>query len=109
MITRKALLLVLVLLAAAAPFTHAAESQGVVNINTATADQLQLLPRIGPALSGRIVEFREANGPFASIDELVAVRGIGEKSIVPMKPYLTVDGETTLTTKVRLSRNTSKE
>jgi len=37
---------------------------GVVNVNTATADELQLLPRVGPALAGRILDFRDANGPF---------------------------------------------
>jgi competence protein ComEA len=91
------------MLMAAAPFVDAAPEDGKVNINTATAEQLQLLPRIGPALSQRIIEFREANGPFTSPDELVAVRGIGERSIVPMRPYLSTEGETTLTTKVRLS------
>ena len=40
---------------------------GVVNINTAETEQLQLLPRVGPALAGRIIEFREAHGPFGSV------------------------------------------
>ena len=97
--------LALLLVATSAMVTVAAEqAEGVVNINTATAAQLQLLPRIGPALSSRIIEFREANGPFKSTDELVAVRGIGERSIEPLKPYLTVKGETTLKSKVRLPR-----
>ncbi len=82
----------------------AASSQGVVNVNTAGAAELQLLPRIGPALAGRIVEFREANGAFKSVDELVAVKGIGERSLAKLKPYLAVKGETTLKTKVRLSK-----
>ena len=71
--------------------------------------KLQLLPRIGPSLSQRIVEFREANGPFKSTDELVAVKGIGERSIVPLRPYLTVKGETTLKIKVKLPRQSKNE
>lgn len=82
---------------------------GVVNINTADAEQLQLLPRVGPALAGRIIAFREANGPFRSVDEIVAVKGIGERSFEKLKPYLTVDGATTLSEKVRSPRKASGE
>ncbi len=82
----------------------AASGAGVVNVNTAGLAELQLLPRIGPALAGRIVEFREANGPFKSTDELVAVKGIGARSLANLKPYVAVKGETTLKTKVRKSK-----
>ncbi len=78
---------------------------GVVNINTAGSEQLQLLPRVGPALADRIIEFRETNGLFKSIDELVAVKGIGESSLVRLEPYVATTGATTLTTKVRLPRS----
>lgn len=81
------------------------DATGVVNINTAGAEQLQLLPRIGPALAERIIEFREANGPFGSIDELVAVKGIGESSLARLEPYVTTKGESTLTAKVKLPRS----
>ena len=57
-----------------------------------TADPVRLfqrVPGIGEALAQRIVEFREKNGPFSQVDDLVKVRGIGEKSIVKLKPYLT--------------------
>jgi len=89
----------------------AAESsdKGAVNINTADFEQLQLLPRIGPSLAQRIVDFRETNGDFTSVDELVAVRGIGEKSLLSMKPYVTTQGETTLTEKIRLPRRSGRD
>jgi competence ComEA-like helix-hairpin-helix protein len=84
-------------------------AKSVVNINTADQPTLELLPRVGPSLSGRILAFREANGPFKSTDELVAVKGIGERSVESLKPYGTVQGETTLTEKVHLPRSkTSK-
>ncbi|MCU0303381.1 MAG: helix-hairpin-helix domain-containing protein [Thermoanaerobaculales bacterium] len=97
---------VLALIVIASSFATAAESAsaGVVNINTASVDQLQLLPRVGPALAQRIVDFRETNGPFGSIDELVAVKGIGEKSLESLEPYLATNGATTLATKVKLPR-----
>ena len=50
---------------------------GTVNLNTATSEELQRLPGIGPALAERIIEFRERNGPFGSLAELDAVSGIG--------------------------------
>ncbi len=104
---------ILVLVLAAASLSAAADTAanpaGVVNLNTASADQLQLLPRVGPALAARIIKFREANGPFASIDELVAVRGIGERSLALMRPYLAVKGDTTLAEKVSSRRRSRGE
>jgi competence protein ComEA len=99
--------LVLAIAAAAAAGGAATHAKGVVNVNTATADQLQLLPRVGPALAKRIVAFRKANGPFKSADELVAVRGIGERSLASLAPYLAVTGETTLSEKIRLPRRSA--
>lgn len=78
-------------------------ADGVVNVNTADEDQLALLPRVGPAIAGRIAEHRETNGEFAGTEELMLVRGIGEKTFELMEPWVTVDGETTLTDKVRTS------
>ena len=90
-------IIALVLIAVAAGAVAAdADATGVVNVNTASADELQLLPRVGPALAGRILEFREANGPFAAIDELVAVRGIGATSLEKLRPFVAVSGQTTL-------------
>jgi len=99
-------ILIFALVMAASSLVMAADqaATGVVNINTASAEELQLLPRIGPALAERIIEFRESHGSFGSVDELVAVKGIGESSLDKLEPYVTTKGETTLTTKVKLPR-----
>ncbi len=99
----------IVLIWAAATVAIAQEGRsttGVVNINTATSEELQLLPRVGPALAGRVIEFREANGPFQSVEEIVAVRGIGESSFEALEPFLVTSGATTLTDKVKTPRST---
>lgn len=61
-----------------------------VNINTADASTLESLPGIGPALAQRIVEYRTANGPFASPGDLVNVPGIGEKKLAQLRDYICV-------------------
>lgn len=101
------LILAAALAAASVGAETAAAGSGSVNVNTASLEELQLLPRVGPALAQRIVEFREANGPFRSVDELVAVRGIGERSLESLRPYVAVQGETTLSEKVRLPRSSA--
>lgn len=99
-LTNAILLTVLSLLA---PVALAADKKQV-NINEADASQLALLPRVGPSLSSRIVEFRKENGKFKSPGDLMLVRGIGEKTFALMEPYVSVSGETTLTEKVRASQ-----
>ncbi len=79
--------------------TPAGDAQ--VNINTATVQELQLLPRVGPALAQRIVDFRTSNGPFKAPEELARVKGIGEKSFARLQPYVTTTGATSLKEKVR--------
>jgi competence protein ComEA len=105
---RKILPVILMALAivAVADGVESSQPAGVVNINTASAEELQLLPRVGPALAGRIIEFREANGPFQTVDEIVAVKGIGESSFEKLEPYIVTSGATTLAEKVRLARST---
>jgi competence protein ComEA len=61
-----------------------------VNLNVATAEQLEKLPGVGPAMAKRILEYRQKNGGFKKIEELMNVRGIGEKAFLRMKPQLTV-------------------
>lgn len=107
MIRKQALAVIALVLAASLPALAGDAPQGVVNVNTATAEQLQLLPRVGPALADRIIEFRQSNGPFGSVDELVAVKGIGERSLAKLEPFVTTQGATTLNAKVKLPRTTN--
>ena len=99
-----AISLLLVLLSASAAFGAA----GVVNINTADAETLQNLPRVGPAVAERIVEFRQANGQFASKTDLLLVKGIGSKTYDLIEPYVTLEGDSTLAEKVRAPRRESE-
>ena len=68
----------------------AGDSGGLIDINTATAAQLEELPRIGPSLAARIVQWREQNGDFTSVDELLLVSGIGEKLLDGLRDLVTV-------------------
>lgn len=61
-----------------------------INLNTATIDQLQQLPRVGPATAQKIMEYRTANGPFKSIDQLQEIPGIGEKTFAALAPLISV-------------------
>ncbi|MEX1158347.1 MAG: ComEA family DNA-binding protein, partial [Thermomicrobiales bacterium] len=61
-----------------------------ININTASASELDTLPGIGPALSARIIEHRESNGPFQTVDELEAVSGISERMVNEMRALITI-------------------
>ena len=62
----------------------------IVNLNTANATELATLPGIGDKTAGRIIEYRQKNGPFKKVEELMNVQGIGEKSFLKLKPQLTV-------------------
>ncbi|MEO6941720.1 MAG: helix-hairpin-helix domain-containing protein [Terrimesophilobacter sp.] len=63
---------------------------GKVNLNTADATSLETLPRVGPALAARILAWREANGPFTSIEDLMSVSGIGDKTFTGLKDLVTI-------------------
>lgn len=59
-----------------------------ININAATSEQLQLVPGIGPATADKILQMRKSYGPFKSVDDLLAIRGIGKKRLDKMRKYL---------------------
>ena len=62
-----------------------------VDLNTATAEELDTLPGIGESLARRIIAYREANGPFGSIEEIMEVSGIGEAKFAELEDRVTVD------------------
>ena len=61
-----------------------------INLNTATSEELQQVPGIGPATAEKILQMRKSYGPFKSVDDLRAIRGIGPKRLEKMRKYLTV-------------------
>jgi competence ComEA-like helix-hairpin-helix protein len=61
-----------------------------VNINSATSEELQQVPGIGPATAEKILQMRKSYGPFKSVDDLLAIRGLGPKRLEKMRKYLTV-------------------
>jgi competence protein ComEA len=69
---------------------------GKININTATIEQLEMLPRIGTKTAQLIIEHRTQNGPFKKVEDITSVKGIGEKTLEELKSYIILEGDTTL-------------
>jgi comEA protein len=72
------------------PARTSAERPAPLNLNTATEAQLEALPGIGASTAARIVEYRKKNGPFKKAEDLMNVKGIGEKSFLKLKALITV-------------------
>ena len=87
----------------AAPSSHK-----VVNIYEATAEEIARLPRVGAKLAGRIVEHRKDHGAFKRPEDLMQVKGVGEKFFTTLKPYVAVSGPTTLVEKASSAGTRSK-
>jgi competence protein ComEA len=79
--------------APAAKSAPAAVPAAPINLNTATQAQLESLPGVGAKAAQRILEYRQKNGSFKKIEDLMNVKGIGEKSFLRLKPLITVAGE----------------
>lgn len=75
---------------AAAATEDASTAPAVVNLNTATQQQLETLPRVGPSMAQRILAYRQENGGFRSVDELRNVSGIGDKTFEALKDFVSV-------------------
>ena len=63
---------------------------GKVDLNTATLDQLEALPGIGPVLAQRILDYRQQHGPFHAVQDLLNVSGIGDAHLADLEPLVTV-------------------
>jgi len=104
---RALLVLVTVLAMAAIPATAAQQKSSAaksasaaaaptapVNINTATQEQLETLPGLGAKVAQRIIDYRQKNGNFKKVEDLMNVKGIGEKSFLKLKPLLVAQQKT---------------
>lgn len=89
--TALGLVLALVVLSVSWTFAEAPAAGSKVNINTASQADLEGLPRIGPKIAREIVDFRTKNGAFKKIEEIMKVKGIGEKLFNQLKDLITVD------------------
>ena len=95
-LTAKAALIGLILGLIVSPLVSAqtaVKAGDKVNINTASLEELQKLPRIGPQIAQRILDFRKENGSFKKIEDILKVRGIGEKVFDQLKDLITVGTE----------------
>jgi len=79
---------------AAMGLAQAETGKAKVNINSAGLNELQSLPRIGPKLAQRILDYRKEHGPFKRVEDLLKVKGIGEKMFRNFKDLVTVGSET---------------
>ncbi|OQY98884.1 MAG: hypothetical protein B6D35_10870 [Candidatus Brocadia sp. UTAMX2] len=86
-----------------------AQIEGKVNINTATEDQISILPGVGPKLASEVVNYRKINGDFKEVEEIKNVNGVGDKKFEKMKDFIAVEGDTTITsTKVAKGEKVKK-
>ena len=96
---RRGLALVAALMLALAGVAQATETavrlSGVVNLNTANVEQLQMLPGVGEKRAAAIIEIRSSKGGFKNVEEIVDVKGVGDALFQRLRPHLTLSGKTT--------------
>jgi len=96
---RRSLALIAALMLATAGVAQAADSverlSGVVNLNTANAEQLQMLPGVGEKRAEAIIAIRSSKGGFKKVEEIVEVKGVGDALLERLRPHWTVSGKTT--------------
>ena len=78
-------------LSVAVPPTNTAAAEHAININTATADELQSIPHVGEKLAAKIIEHREINGPFRRVEHLMLIQGISDKRFRKIRPLVRVE------------------
>ncbi len=69
---------------------------GKININSASVEQLEMMPRIGNKTALAIIEYRSQHGPFKKVEDITQVKGIGEKMLEELRDFIVLEGETTL-------------
>lgn len=82
-----------------APRAARKQVTGKLNLNTATEEQLTMLPTVGPSKAERVIAWRKKNGGFKRVADLRRVKGFGYKTLKRLEPFLDVTGETTLAVK----------
>ena len=87
------------------PAVAEGDAQKTVNINQASTEELARLPRVGKKLAERIVAHRKEHGAFKRVEDVMEVKGVGEKMFASLKPYLSVAGQTTLAEKVSSAKS----
>ena len=83
-------------LASQSAFAAGPTQNGVVNVNSATAEELALLPGVGPTKAQAIIRYRTEHGAFKRIEDLAEVKGIGEKGLAKLRSHVALEGKTTV-------------
>lgn len=83
----------IVVFSLASAYAQSAAPKAKVNINTASASELETLPRVGPKIAQRIIDFRTKNGNFKKVEDIMKIQGIGEKVFENIRDLITVGGE----------------